>query len=118
VNQKVSRIRELLKDATPVRAPTAPSLDENRLRAFEYYEFNVSLPVVQQSPRARALREIARISTWYGLGAEVTRYLDRESVEVAGELSDDAVDALLSRLRQLEDAIQSGCDPADSPPAR
>lgn len=117
MNAKVARLRQLLKEAVPAQPTRAVPPDGIR-RAFEYYEFNVGLPVVEQSPRARSLREIARIATWYGLGAEVTRWLDREGVEVAGELSDDGVESLVARLKHLEDALQTGCDPADIPPAR
>lgn len=116
MNAKVTRLRELLKDAVPARQPVTPA--ESMKRAFEYYDFNVGLPVVEQTPRARALREIARIATWYGFGAEVTRTLDRECVSVAGELSDDAIESLLERMKHLEAAVQTGCDTDDTPAAR
>jgi hypothetical protein len=117
MNAKVSRLRQLLKEAVPAQ-PAALTAPESMRRAFEYYDFNVGLPTVEQTPRARSLREIARIATWYNLGAEVTRALDREGVEVAGELSDAGIETLLERLKHLEDALQAGCDPADIPPAR
>lgn len=88
--------------------PTSP--DAQRMRAFEYYEFHVGLPVVEQSDRARALREIARISTWRGWAVEVTRAMDRESVGAVGELSDASVFKLCARLKALEDAASMGCE--------
>jgi hypothetical protein len=117
MHEHVKRIRELLKDATPKAKPRPVETEEQRRRAFEYYEFNVGLPVVESTPRARALRDIARISTWYGWGAEVTRALDAEGVTAAGELSDAAVEALLVRMLHLEDAAQMGCGAPDAPPA-
>lgn len=95
-----------------------PTPTERLLRAFDYYEFNTALPIVDQSERARALRDIARISTWYGWGNEITRALDREQVGAAGELSDAALRELLRRMKSLEDSAQCGCDPEDAPPAR
>jgi hypothetical protein len=113
----VARIRELLRDATPKKRP-APDPSEQMRRAFEYYEFNVGLPVVEQTPRARAMREIARISTWYGWTTEITRALDAEGVNATGELSDSAIETLLERMQSLLAAAQAGCDPDEGLPAR
>jgi hypothetical protein len=100
---------EAASASTP--APIVISPDAQRLRAFEYYEFNVGLPVVEQSPRARKLREVARLSTWHGWGDEITRALDREGVRAAGELSDAGLDALGLRLRALQDSKMNDYDP-------
>lgn len=118
LNERAARRPKRAKPAAPAAVSTLPSPDAQRMRAFEYYEFNVGLPVVEQTHRARALREIARIATWYGWGAEVTRALDAEGVAAAGELSDDGIEKLVTRMKALEDCAQSGCDPDDMPSAR
>ena len=122
MDDRITRLRQLLREHIPeAPAPAANEplgAEQQRLRAFEYYEFNVGLPAVEQTHRARALREIARIATWYNWGAEDTRALDREGVAVVGEMGDDGVEFLLERMQGLESSAQAGCDAPDSLPAR
>ena len=117
MKENVARIRRLLEES--VREKKQLDAQERAKRAFELYEFNVSLPAVDTSPRARALRTVARIVSWYAwAGPEVARQLDRCGVAAVDDLDDDQVGDLLDRMRQLEDCAQEGLDPPDAPAAR
>jgi cell division inhibitor SulA len=116
--ERITRLRQLLSEARPVAPePAATALDDPAVaamqRAFEYHEFNVGLPVLEQTPRARKLREITRIATWRGWQSAVSRALDEAGVNSAGELSDEAVDQLHERMVGFELSAQTGCDPSD-----
>lgn len=77
-----------------------------------------ALPIVIQSPRARAIRRIAEIANARGWQLEITRVLDRHKASYIDDLADDAVMALLNRMEYFEDCVQCACDPDDAPPAR
>lgn len=77
-----------------------------------------SLPVVAQSPRARAIRRIAEIANSRSWQIEVTRSLDKHAASYVDDLPDTAVFALRDRMEYFEDCVQCACDPDDSPPAR
>jgi hypothetical protein len=76
------------------------------------------LPVVIQSPRARAIRRIAEISNSRGWQIEITRALDRHAASYVDDLPDNVVIALRDRMEYLEECVQCACDPDDAPPAR
>lgn len=107
------KVRQILAEARPREA------ESEARRAFQLFEFN-SGPVIyaEQTPRARAEREVGRIATWYNLAGEVQRALDAAGVAMMGGLDDDALEQLVERMRQLEDCLQNGGDPPDAPPAR
>lgn len=76
------------------------------------------LPVLDTSPRARAIRRIAEIANGRGWQLEVTRTLDRHAASYMDDLPEDAVIALRDRMEYFEDCVQTACDPDDAPPAR
>lgn len=109
------KVRKILEEARPRGA------ESEAQRAFQLYEFNSGAGpriYAEQTPRARAEREVARIATWYNLGAEVARQLDAAGVSLVVSLDDQALEQLVARMRQLEDCIQNGGDAPDAPPAR
>lgn len=118
VNRKwVRQVEDVLAEITPRREQpdTAEILAS---RAFQLHEFNTATPVVEQSPRARAIREVTRIAAWYGWGDEVVRALDGECVVTLSALSPVGLEQLVARMRQLEECVQNGGDAPDVPPAR
>lgn len=107
-------VREILRDARPAETP-----ESKARREFALYDFNAApAPVLEQTPRARAEREIGRIATWYGWAPEIARALDRAGAVSLAGLEEHQVEQLLDRMRQLEDCAQSGLDGPDTPPAR
>ena len=76
------------------------------------------LPTLLQSPRARAMRRIAEISTKRGWQIEVTRALDDNRATYVDDLPDAAIFKLRDRMDYFEDCVQHGCDADDAPPAR
>ena len=108
------KVRELLAEARP-----REDAETQAGRAFQHFEFNTAAPIyAEQTPRARAEREVGRIAAWYQLPGEVTRALDRAGVTVVSALDDQALEQLLARMRTLEDCIQNGGDAPDAPAAR
>lgn len=77
----------------------------------------VSLPVLDPSPRARAMRRISEIANARGWHIEVTRTLDKHRAAYVSDLHDAEIFALRDRMERFEDCVQFGCDPADAPPA-
>ena len=110
----MGQVRAILAEAKP-----RETAETKARRAFELYEFNSAAPVyAEQTPRARASREIGRIATWYALQGEVARALDQAGVSLVEGLGEEALDQLLARMRLLEDCIQNGGDAPDAPAAR
>ena len=117
MQDKVARLRQLMREAVPRNAPE--SLEQQAHHAFAVYSLNVpSPPAVVQTHRARMERDIARIAAWYGWSGEIVRALDAAHAHSVTALSDDQVEQLASRLRQLESCAQNGLDAPDTPPAR
>jgi hypothetical protein len=117
MSNKVTRLRRFLTDHA---VPASGESSEAQLRsAFQLHEFNCS-PALQldQSPEARALREINRIASWYGWGSEIVRFLDGLGAGSTSALSIDQVEQLRDRMVRLERCAQDGCDAPDSLPAR
>lgn len=107
-------MKRILQDAKP-----AETTEGRARRDFALYEFNAAPPpVLEQTPRARAEREIGRIAAWYGWASEITRALDCAGAVSFAGLEEHQVEQLLARMRQLEDCAQSGLDGPDTPPAR
>lgn len=118
MRDKVARVRRLLEEAMD-KNPSPPTTENLALQAFTLYEFNSVKPyIAEQTPRARALREIMRIANWYGWANEVDRALDSAGAMTALSLSDDQIEALLARMNQMEDCVQNATDCPDGPPAR
>lgn len=118
MHDKVTRLRQLLSEAVP-RTPEPSPQEAAALKAFAIYEVNAPTPfVLEQTPKARAMREIMRIASWYQWHGEIERALDRVGVSALTDLEDYELEELLSRMRQLEDCVQNGTDAPDAPPAR
>ena len=115
-NDKVARLRQLMREAIPVEAPR-PTAADTAAQAFAYYAYNTAAPL-EQNPRARTERNINRIASWYGLVPEITRALDAAQVCTMQDLDDDALEVLAARMQQLEQCMQDGLDSPDSPVAR
>lgn len=87
-------------------APTTDSRDD------------MQLPVLRQTPRARAIRRIAAIANSRGWQIAITRALDRHGVSCVDDLENAAVFALRDDMERYEDCAQTCCDPDDGFPAR
>lgn len=121
MHDKVSRLRQIMREAIPTPSPPSvlPKSEAAANDAFAYFEANAPQPiVVDQSPEARAIREIMRIANWYGWPGEVTRALDSAGALSLHSLESDQLSRLLQRMRTLEDCVQNGGDAPDAPPAR
>jgi hypothetical protein len=117
MQDKVARLRELMRQAVPVAHEPSPEV--RAANTFALYTFNQGChPVLDTAPRARLEREIARIASWYGWGCEVARALDAHAAASVAGLTDEQAEQLAARLRNLECCVQEGLDPPDSPPAR
>lgn len=118
MHEKVARLRQLMSEAVS-QQPESSNLELETIRQFRLYDFNAAPAVViDTSPRAKTVREIERIASWYGWGAEIVRHLDHCGATSLPELIDSDVDALLTRLQRLEECVREGLDCPDAPPAR
>lgn len=75
------------------------------------------LPVLDQSPRARAIRRIAEIAGSRGWHMAVTHVLDHYRAAYVSDLSDGALWALRDQMEAFEDCVQHGHSTLDAPPA-
>lgn len=113
---RVAKLRALLREAS--ESP-APSPEQEARRAYQRYASNEErVFFVDPAPRAKSIREILRIATTYHWPHEVERALDAAGAMCLTSLNDDDLDALLRRLRQLEDCARNGWDSPDAPVAR
>jgi hypothetical protein len=110
VQRKVSEIRGLVGLAEP------PAERENA-QFYEAYALETEQPVLEQTPRARAIREISRIATYHGWGLEVARWLDRHHAASVPDLGDEQLFALVDRLLGFEECVYAGLGAPDAPPA-
>lgn len=118
MHDKVTRLRQLLSEAVP-RTPEPSPQEAAALKAFAIYEVNAPTPfVLEQTPKARAMREIMRIAGWYQWQGEIERALDTVGATTLGDLQEHELEDLLTRMRLLEDCVQNGTDAPDAPPAR
>lgn len=114
--EKVSRLRQLLSEATPA-IPIPSPVEVDAWRTFQRFETSAALPALEQSWQSIAMRNINRIATWYGWAAEVQRHLDRAGAHSIAALSDQQLGRLEERMALLEDCLQAGCGSPDAPPA-
>lgn len=114
--ERIQKLRALLRDAADA-TPASPELDARR--AFQRYASQEERAFfVDPAPRAKAIREVLRIAAAHHWPHEVERALDDAGAMCLTSLSDDDLDALLCRLRQLEDCVRNGFDSPDAPVAR
>ena len=119
MRENVARVRRLLEEAVQEkRAQQTRSPEQQAQGAFQLYEFNIGMAPLEQTPRARAEREIHRIAWTYGWQAEVARALDFHAATSLSALDDPQVDELAARMRRLLDCAMNACDFEDVLPAR
>lgn len=85
-------------------------------RSWQWYDHNDSVLslVVEQTPRARALRRIATIVDAKGWTRGVTRALDRHGVSRLEDLSDEALEHLQEQMEAFVLSSQTGCEDPDA----
>lgn len=119
MRKNVSELLKLVGDAKLSRQIVEDAEEARRRSAFQLYEFNTAPPLVlDQSPAARAAREIMRVVNWYGWGGEIERALDAAGVGSLSALTLDQVEQLRDHMQRLERCAQDGCDSPDALPAR
>lgn len=119
-------LEDALRERAAGRAESgaAPGVqgDANPLRAYDYWAYNAAClaapPPLDQSPRARAMREINRIAARRRWGDEVARWMDRAAAGRFADLDDAQLEGLRDHMRRLEDCGHTACDPDDEFPAR
>ena len=117
MNENVSRLRQLLADASPRRQKKSPA-PEQAQREYDYFAANE--PVVatlDTSPRAKAVREIMRIAEWRNAHVALTMTLDRMDASSVSDLPDDKLATLLETMRQIELCAETGAGSPYAPPA-
>lgn len=77
----------------------------------------VDYPAIDNSPRARKMREILRIADAHGWRSAITLYLDTRGESHIADLSDPQLDDLHGRMLGYLDAAETGCSLADCLPA-
>lgn len=114
----VNQLQAVIAKAAPAEQPRA-ARPAGRAHAPLQHPCHLA-PVfsVVQTPRARAIREVTRIATWYGWQAELARALDAAGACSLHGLSREDLAALVTRMQLLEECVQHGGDPPDAPPAR
>lgn len=122
INLREERIQELTDLIAARMPPRRIELAAPPPERFEWYAANCEAlePIkLDQTPTARAVREIGRLAARYPWGAEVIRRaMDRQAVATPEELTADAIYELRDELRKLDQCAQFACDLDDLPPAR
>ena len=129
LQQRVSRLRELIKDAATetaahvdqARMPPMPDptdLEADAWRRYNAFVQNEPLPAADTSARARAIRNINRIAVGYQWVSELQRILDRYGESSLQALSDSDLEVMHDRFVTLESCYLEGCDLPDAPHAR
>ena len=72
---------------------------------------------VDQSPRARDIREINRIALRHGWGRAVSDAVDRAKAGGLSDMRDDDLAALVQHMHHLVDCAETGCEPGEYLPA-
>jgi hypothetical protein len=110
MHDKVSRLRALMAEAVPRPVPKSRS-EEDAWTAYQHFVANdPGGAALDDSARAKAVRAINRIATWYGMGASsaLVQWLDRAGAAGISQLTDDQVNELHAHMRNLEDCMQLG----------
>lgn len=127
LQQRVTRLRELIKDAHQEQAspaaetphmPANDSIETDAWRRFNAFAQNDPLPSYDMSEEAIAIRDINRIAVGYGWVREIQRFLDTRRVSSLSALASTEVFELQAWMLQLENCAVHGCDPPDVPAAR
>lgn len=128
--RKVNRLVELIEarigdEAPPLRPDMRVvkplSAQERASEAWQWYQINMppaDAADIDQSVRARTIREINRIALRYQWGDAVARAVDRAGVRSLYSMTDDQLADTADTMRRLVDCAESGCDLPDVLPAR
>ncbi|MCR6661869.1 MAG: hypothetical protein NVV60_01645 [Luteimonas sp.] len=112
-----AQVKAVLEEARP-RQPVKGISDSEAWRRFEA-EHRLQAPEpLEQSARARRIREINRIALRYGWPQPIAEALDAAGVGALGDLADDQLDDLAGRMHRLVDSALNACDLEDTLPAR
>lgn len=115
--EKVTRLRQILREAVPVQTVPVSTPEAQAWRAFQRYDWNTPAPPIDRSPRARAIRDINRIATWHCWQQEVHRWLENTAADALGELDDAQLQALHEHMKQLENCANDGLGSPFAPAA-
>lgn len=107
----------MLAEAQP-RCPDKGSGDTEAWRRFDLEQRLQGSLSLEQTPRARMIREINRIALRYGWTQPIVEALDRARAQALCLLQDEDLEQLVMRMRRYVDSAMHGCDPEDGPPAR
>lgn len=115
----IGQVREVMGEIGATRqAPRPPGLETEAWRAYQWHEAHAAHPPLEQTPRARGIRQINRIALRYGWGQEVARHLDMAGAGALSDLQDYEVEELRAHMEQLVDRAMTACDLDDDLPAR
>lgn len=100
--------------------PSPPPVRVSSALEWRGYNEDLLAPVVlDQSPKARTLREIRRIAYRYPWGPMlIQRAMDDAGVAIETDLSEVEASILLMEIRRHDDRAQHVCDDDQAPPAR
>ena len=112
-------MKAVLAEVSHRPRPQAKATGESE--AWQRFEIEQGLQTpapLEQTPRARAIRDINRIAMRHGWASEIVAALDRAGVSYLAQLHDHEVHDLHHHMCHLVDCAQTACDPRDSLPAR
>lgn len=112
-----AQVRAVLAEAKPAH-PVRVIGESEAWRRFEAEQQLQQIEPVEQSARARTIREVNRIALRYGWPQPVADALDTAGVGRLSDLDDDQLLELAERMRGLVDAALHACDLEDTLPAR
>ncbi|HZF99245.1 MAG TPA: hypothetical protein VEY92_13620 [Pseudoxanthomonas sp.] len=102
----VGRLRAIIGSA--FQAPPPEQSFEQQARPAAAYPFRWNT----------ALQEVRRIARRHGWEDEINQALAETGVPALKYMEAGQLERLLERMRALQDALYTPCDPPDSPPAR
>jgi hypothetical protein len=79
--------------------------------------FDIDLPPVDVSPRAKRMRAIMRIADSYGWHSAIVHFLETKGVSYLSDLTNPQLDDLLGRMEGYVDAAETGCSLEHNLPA-
>lgn len=101
--------------------PSSPARATGNSEAWQRFEIEQRLQApdaLEQTPRARLVREINRIALRYGWTDPIVKALDAAGAAALGHLHEHELEALAAEMRRLVECAMSGCDLDDALPAR
>ncbi len=114
---KVTRLRQLLREAVPVQPIPVSSPENEAWRAYQHHAYNIPAEPIDRSARAKAIREINRIACWHCWQSEVYRWLSNTLANSLGELDDRQLQELHAHMVRLESCVNDGLGSPFAPAA-